>query len=125
LPEQVVLQVAGHTMALLPVVGIVGKGGGGAAGLAGIDIVPFRFNARFVVHELFQGIFPFGIQLLLVLTLFVSVRQGFVAKIVSQLQQRIAFYCLLNFLAQVQRGQLQEANGLLQLRCHGQLLADL
>ena len=47
------------------------------------------------------------------------------SKIVSQLQQRIAFYCLLNFLAQVQRGQLQEANGLLQLRCHGQLLADL
>ena len=40
-------------------------------------------------------------------------------------QQRIVLQGLLNFLLQVDGAELQEANGLLQLRCHGELLAEL
>ena len=121
LPLHVADQGVGVGVALLPGVGVLALAAGAA--LAHVEVVPVAVGLHRAVHQVFQG----------VAALHVQVRVGVVFRLVGaevlgaflHFQQRVGLHRLLDFQAQVQRRQLQQADCLLQLGRHGQLLADL
>ena len=119
LPHQVILQRLG-SLALIDrqlVVAVVGAGAGRRAG--GVDLIPGG-----VQRQLFRHVFLFqrlaGIEPLGLLDFF---GVDFVVQI-GLFKQRIALQRQLDLLLKLKRGQLQQADRLLELRSHGQLLAE-
>ena len=121
LPLHVADQGVRVGVALLPGVGVLAFAAGAA--LAHVEVVPVAVGLHRAVHQVFQG----------VAALHVQVRVGVVLAVIGaeilgaflHFQQRVGLHRLLDLQAQVQRRQLQQADCLLQLGRHGQLLADL
>ncbi|MNO29590.1 hypothetical protein D3C76_195080 [compost metagenome] len=137
LPQQVALQAlaGGRAGGEVPFVVIAA---GQAAGAGLVDVFPGGVDRKFVgdtlapvtflqvVHRgrgfLIRGFLDLGVGLL-----FGVVGHGIgIVEVVAfflAFEHRIGFQSLLDFLLQIQGRQLEQADGLLQLRCHRQLLA--
>ncbi|MCY1419340.1 hypothetical protein D9M71_349260 [compost metagenome] len=137
LPEQVALQALASRCAggEVPLVVVIA---GQAAGAGLVDVFPCRVDRQFVGNALV----PFAIFKVvyrgggLLIAGFLDFRRDLLLDVIGQrvavvevvaiflaLEHGIGFQGFLDFLLEVQGGQLEQSDGLLQLRCHRQLLA--
>ncbi|MNX80990.1 hypothetical protein D3C86_1126640 [compost metagenome] len=137
LPQQVALQAfaGGRAGGEIPLVIIVARQ---AAGAGLVDVFPSGIDGKFVGNAFVpvaffevinrrRGFLVGGFLNVSVGLLFCVVGQGVgVIEVVAfflAFEHRIGLQGLLDFLLQIQGRQLEQADGLLQLRCHRQLLA--
>ncbi|MCY1414673.1 hypothetical protein D9M71_301300 [compost metagenome] len=137
LPEQVALQAFASRRASgeVPLVVVIA---GQAAGAGLVDVFPCRVDRQFVGNAfiplaIFKVVYRRGG---LLIAGFLDLRRGFLLDVIGQrvavvevvavflaFEHGIGFQGFLDFLLEVQGRQLEQSDGLLQLRCHRQLLA--